>query len=114
VDLLVYQRLVPVYIVENQIGAIPSANCQPANAPNTRPRLAGKLQARLTKTAHLSTLPFERKKQSAPGRLVTGNIELVTAPRWFALYDLMMEKVANLNGLNKAGVSVRELGRWAG
>jgi hypothetical protein len=113
VDFFAYQRLAPVYIVANLTGAISSASFQSATATN-RPLLVGKLQVRLTKTAKFTTLPSNRKKQSAPAKLATGNIERVTAPRWFALYVLMMEKVANLNGLNKAGVSVRELGRWAG
>jgi hypothetical protein len=113
VDFFVYQRLALVYIVANLTGATPSANFQYATV-NSHPLRAGKPHRKLIRMAKFTTLPSNRKKQSAPGRLVTGNISLVTAPRWFALYVLMMEKVANLNGLNKAGVSVRELGRWAG
>jgi hypothetical protein len=113
VDFFVYQRLVPVYIVANLTGATPSANFQYAIA-NSHPLQAGKPHRKPIRMAKFTTLLSNRKKQSAPGRLVTGNIERVTAPRWFALYVLMMGKVANLNGVNKAGVSVRELSRWAG
>src|SRR4028118_1905189 len=66
------QSLILARTVENQTGATPSASCQPASALNIHPPLAGKSQVRLTKTAHLSTLPSNRKKQSAPDRLVTG------------------------------------------
>jgi hypothetical protein len=64
--------------------------------------------------AKFTTLPSNRKKQSAPGRLVTGNISLVTALHWFALYVLMTGRVGNLNGLKRAGVSAKIPGRWVG
>src|SRR4028118_1675316 len=80
--------------VENQTGATPSASLQPANALNIHPLLAGKSQVRLTKTAHLSTLPFERKKQFADARLATGNTPRVTVLHLSALCGSMMVRVA--------------------
>jgi hypothetical protein len=113
VDFFVYQRLAPVYIVANLTGATPSVNFQYATA-NSHPLRAGKQHRKLIRMAKFITLPFNRKKQSAPGKLVTGNISLVTAHHWFALYVSMMGRVASLIGLNKAGVNARVLGRLAG
>src|SRR4028119_747723 len=65
-------KLILARTVENQTGATLSASFQFVTALNIRPPLAGKLQARLTKTAKFTKLPFERKKQSAPGKIATG------------------------------------------
>jgi hypothetical protein len=119
VDFFAYQRLVPVYIVGNLTGATPSASLQPANALNIHPPLAGKSQVKLTKTAHLSTLPFERKKQSAHARLATGNTPRVTVLHLSALCGSMMAKVARavkvmLTGIKNIGVNASQLDKLAG
>jgi hypothetical protein len=119
VDFLAYQRLAPVYIVANLTGATPSASLQPANVLNIRPRLAGKSQVRLTKMAHLSMLPFERKKRFAPAKLATGNTPRVTVPHLFALCGSMMAKVARavrvrLTGIKNIGANASPLDKLAG
>src|SRR6476469_747149 len=107
------QSLILARTVENQTGATPSASLQPANALNIRPPLAGKSQVRLTKTAHLSTLPFERKKQSAHARLATGNIPRVTVLHLSASCALTMAKAVaggrrkNLLGIKSVGISAK-------
>jgi hypothetical protein len=105
--------------VENQTGATPSASCQPASALNIHPLLAGKSQVRLIKRAHLSTLPFERKKQSAHARLATGNILRVTVPHLSALCGSMMVRGAKavkvrLTGIKNIGVNANPLDKLAG
>jgi hypothetical protein len=113
------QSLILARTVANQTGATPSASLQPANALNIRPPLAGKSQVRLTKRAHLSTLPFERKKQSAHARLATGNTPRVTVLHLSALCGSMTAKVARvvkvmLTGIKNAGVNASQLDKLAG
>jgi hypothetical protein len=113
------QSLILARTVENQTGAISSASCQPASAPNIRPRLAGKSQVKLIKMARLSTLPFERKKQSAHVKLATGNILRVTVPHLSALFGSMMVRGAKavkvrLTGIKNVGVNANPLDKLAG
>jgi hypothetical protein len=119
VDFFAYQRLVPVYIVANLTGATLSASLQPANALNIHLPLAGKSQVRLTKMAHLSTLPFERKKQSVHARLATGNTPRVTVLHLSALFGSMMVRGAKavkvrLTGIKNVGVNANPLDKLAG
>src|SRR4028119_372018 len=106
-------KLILAHTVENQTGATLSASFQFVTPLNIRPPLAGKLQARLIKTAKFTTLPFERKKQSAPGKLATGNTPRVTVLHLSALCALTMAKAVaveirkNLLGIKSAGISAK-------
>jgi hypothetical protein len=113
VDFFVYQRLAPVYIVANLTGATPSASFQYATA-NSHPLRAGKQPRKLTRMAKLTTLPFERKKLSAPARLATGNIPPVMVRPWFVLSDLTTVRVVKLSGIKNAGVKATQLDKLAG
>jgi hypothetical protein len=95
----------------NQTGVIPVASFQSATA-TTHPLPVGKPQARLIKTAKLTTFILQQRKRLVPVQLATGNILLVMVLLCCVLVDLMMVNVVSLTGIKSAGVSIGS--KWVG
>jgi hypothetical protein len=109
------QSLILAHTVENQTGATFIGELSAATALNIRPPLAGKLQARLIKTAKLLLRSHSREKSNPPH---ADSLLGISSSRWFALSSCVRfddgEGVGELNGANKAGVSVREISEGHG